>query len=185
MSQETDRGGALTGSQRREKILNLLRNTSEPLSGGELGGRTGVSRQVVVQDIALLRSQGHKILATAKGYLLESPKQAVRLFKVCHSEEQTEDELLTIVDLGGRIEDVMVNHRAYGVITAPLDIKCRRDVSNFITNIKTGKSSPLMNVTSGYHFHHISADSEEILDEIEEALKKKQYLAQFLPYEKL
>ena len=185
MKKEADKEMALTGAQRLEMILKLLKNTSKPLSGGELGSRTGVSRQVVVQDIALLRSQGHEILATARGYLLDRPKQAVRLFKVCHSEEQTEDELLTIVDLGGRIEDVMVNHRAYGVISVPLGIKSRRDVSSFITNMKTGRSSPLMNVTSGYHFHHVSAESEEILDEIEKALKDKEYLAQFLPYENL
>ena len=89
------------------------------------------------------------------------------------------------MDLGGRVEDVMVNHRAYGVISAPLGIKSRRDVSSFIMNMKTGRSSPLMNVTSGYHFHHVSAESEEILDEIEKALKDKEYLAQFLPYENL
>lgn len=52
-----------------------------------------------------------------------------------------------------------------------------------MNNIQTGKSTPLMNVTSGYHFHHVCAEQEEILDEIEEALRKKHYLAELLPYE--
>ena len=127
----------------------------------------------MVQDIALLRTQGYPIISTARGYLLDEPKQAVRIFKVCHTNEQVEDELTTIVDLGGCVVNV----------DAPLNIKSRRDVQNFMDDLKTGKSTPLLNVTSGYHFHKISAESEEVLDEIEEALKKKGYLAELLPYE--
>lgn len=88
------------------------------------------------------------------------------------------------MDLGGCVRDVMVNHRIYGEMSAPLNIKNRRDVQNFLKDLKNGKSAPLMNITSGYHFHHISAESQEVLDEIEEALKKKGYLAEFMPYEK-
>lgn len=87
------------------------------------------------------------------------------------------------MDLGGIVLDVMVNHRVYGKMSAPLNIKNRRDVQLFMNNIRTGKSAPLMNVTSGYHFHHVSAEQEEILDEIEEALREKHYLAELLPYE--
>ena len=97
--------------------------------------------------------------------------------------EQVEDELTTIVDLGGCVVNVMVNHRVYGKLNAPLNIKSRRDVQSFINDLKTAKSTPLLNVTSGYHFHRINAESEEVLDEIEEALKRKGYLAQLLPYE--
>lgn len=174
----------MTGNERRKTIIELMKQSSGPLSGETLGKETGVSRQVVVQDIALLRTEGFPIVATARGYMLDEPKLATRTFKVCHTNEQTEDELLTIVDLGGCVLDVMVNHRIYGKLTAPLNIKNRRDVQGFINNIRTGKSTPLMNVTSGYHFHRISADSEEILDEIEEALRKKNYLTELLPYEK-
>lgn len=174
----------MTGAERRKKILELIKNSSEPISGGALGSATGVSRQVVVQDIALLRTEGYEINATPKGYVIDGSDQAVRIFKVCHTNEQTEEELTAIVDLGGCIVDVMVNHRIYGKMSAPLNIKNRRDVQLFMNNIKTGKSTPLMNVTSGYHFHKISAESEEILDEIEAALKEKNFLAELLPYEK-
>ena len=173
----------MSGVKRRKEILSLLRRSSSPLSGGTLGERLGVSRQVVVQDIALLRTEGRPILATARGYLLDEPRQVSRVLKVCHTEAQTEDELNTIVDLGGAVLDVMVNHRVYGKVTAPLNIKSRRDVQAFLTGMRTGKSAPLMNVTSGYHFHRISADSEEILDEIESALREKGYLAERFPYE--
>ena len=173
----------MTGADRRKEILSMIRDTDTPVSGTAIGRKTGVSRQVVVQDIALLRTQGYPIISTARGYLLDEPKQAVRIFKVCHTNEQVEDELTTIVDLGGCVVNVMVNHRVYGKLDAPLNIKSRRDVQNFMDDLKTGKSTPLLNVTSGYHFHKISAESEEVLDEIEEALKKKGYLAELLPYE--
>ena len=160
----------MTGVQRRKKILEMLGQSSTPLSGGALGRAVGVSRQVVVQDIALLRTEGHPVLATARGYVLEVPHQTERLFKMCHTTEQTREELNTIVDLGGEVLDVMVNHRIYRKVSAPLNIRSRRDVEAFVENIRTGRSTPLLNVTSGYHFHHVAADQEEILDEIEAAL---------------
>ncbi len=173
----------MTGAERRKQILSLMRESSKPLSGSTLGTATGVSRQVVVQDIALLRTEGHSILATARGYVLNEPKHLTRSFKVYHTNERTEEELTTIVDLGGCILDVMVNHRIYGKMSAPLNIKNRRDVQVFMNNLRTGKSTPLLNVTSGYHFHRIAADSEEILDEIETALREKNFLSELLPYE--
>ena len=174
----------MTGAERRKKILTLIQESPTPLSGGALSTATGVSRQVVVQDIALLRREGHDILATARGYILESPSESIRLFKVCHDETRTEEELTTIVDLGGCVVDVLVNHRVYGKISAALNIKNRRDVNAFLKDLKLGKSSTLLNITSGYHFHHISAEQPEILDEIEEALKEKNFLTEVLPYEK-
>ena len=101
------------------------------ISGTMLAGKTGVSRQVVVQDIALLRTEGNTITATTKGYLLEKADRNIRLFKVYHENERTEEELNLIVDMGGTVLDVMVNHKIYGKISAPLDIKSRRDVQNW------------------------------------------------------
>lgn len=66
---------ALTGSQRRKRILTMMRQSSRPLSGGALGRDTGVSRQVVVEDIALLRTEGYPIIATARGYILNETKK--------------------------------------------------------------------------------------------------------------
>ncbi len=173
----------MTGAERRKRILELLRDSSTPLSGSALGKATGVSRQMVVQDIALLRSQGQPIWATARGYLLDRPKECTRLFKTRHTNEQSEEELTTVVDRGGCVVDVRVSHRAYGNISAPLNIRNRRDVQLFMERIRSGKSVPLLNVTSGYHYHCVSAESEEVLDEIEAALREKGFLSEFLPYE--
>lgn len=174
----------MTGAERRKKILALMKNSSTPLSGSRLGQETGVSRQVVVQDIALLRTEGYAIVATARGYLLQEDSQGCsRLFKVFHTDEQVEEELQTIVDLGGCVVDVMVNHRVYGRMSAQLNIRSRRDIRQFMEQIRSGKSTPLLNVTSGYHFHRVSAESEEALNEIEEALRGKNFLAELMPYE--
>ena len=172
------------GSSRRKTLLTLLSQSDVPLSGTRLGKETGVSRQVVVQDIALLRTAGYPILSTGRGYILnETSGGCTRVLKVCHSDAQVEDELQTIVDLGGCIVDVSINHRVYGKVSAPLNIKSRRDTHNFKSELDTSKSSLLSSATSGYHYHTIRADSEEILDEIEEALRQKHYLADYMEYE--
>lgn len=173
----------IIGAERSKKIIELLKRSNLPLSGESIGKITGVSRQVIVQDIALLRAEGYSIMATARGYLLNKPDQSMRLFKVFHTNEQIEDELTTIVDLGGYVDDVMINHRVYGKISAKLDINDRRDIVVFLNNLRTGKSSELSQVTSGYHFHHVYAKNEKLLDEIEAALREKHYLAEFLYYE--
>lgn len=174
----------MTGADRRKRILSLMREAGQPLPGVTLGKETGVSRQVVVQDIALLRTEGYPIISTTRGYYLDQPKQAVRLVKVYHTNEQIEDELSTIVNLGGSVLDVVINHRRYGKLTAPLQIKCQKDIRRLVQDMQSGKSSPLMNVTSGYHFHHIAAEKEEILDEISDELDRKGYMVEWFPYEK-
>ena len=88
-----------------------------------------------------------------------------------------------IVDLGARVEDVFVYHKVYGLIRAKLDIRSRLDISNYMKDIKSGKSSPLKNVTSGYHYHTISAESMDILSMTEQALLKRGFLAPLQDYE--
>ncbi len=163
----------MTGSERRKLILTLMRESEIPLSGGALGSATGVSRQVVVQDIALLRTEGHEIVSTARGYILDEPKLISRVFESYHTNEQTEEELTSIVDCGGIVVDVMIAHDIYGKMTAPLNIRSRRDVQVYLKRMKESESEPIMNVTSKRHFHRVSAESEEILDEVESVLREK------------
>ena len=166
----------MNGSQRREQIVRQIQESKEPVSGKKLAELYGVSRQVIVQDIALIRTAGYDIISTNRGYILNTQKAISRVCKVQHTDEQTEEELYEIVDLGGRVENVMVNHRVYGHMEAPLGIHSRRKAAAFIEDIKSGKSSPLKNITSNYHYHTVSAESEEILDEIEEMLRAKGFL---------
>ena len=174
-----------SGDARRARIVEALAAASGPLSGTALAEKCGVSRQVVVQDVALLRERGEKIVSTNRGYVLlaDDPARPTRLFKCRHTAEQTADELTCVVDLGGRVEDVFVNHRVYGVVSSALGVGSRRDVERFMAELASGVSSPLLEVTSGYHFHHVSAASEEVLDEVGRALAARGYLAELSDYE--
>ena len=170
----------MNGDERRQAIIRELQGAARPISGSALARAASVSRQV-------LRADGHDVVATSRGYVLREgegrPCVPTRLVKVHHGVDDVGDELNTIVDLGGAVLNVMVNHRVYGKITADLDVRNRRDVERYLEGIRTGKSYPLMTVTSGYHFHRIAAETEEQLDEIEAALRAKGYLAEILPYE--
>ena len=109
--------------------------------------------------------------------------EPARTFKLHHEVEQTRDELQTIIALGGRVHNVSISHRAYGRITAPLEIADQADIERFIHDIESGKSSPLSTATSGYHYHLVSAPSDEALEAIGRALADKDFLAPLLPHE--
>ena len=168
----------MCGSERRDAILRELREKKTPVSGNKLASEFHVSRQVIVQDIAILRAAHMDIVSTNRGYMLRGGTggSASRVFKMCNTDEQTEDELNTIVYYGGVVENDFVNHKVYGRVQVDLNIRTSRDVMEFIQAIKSGKSTPLKNITSDYHYHTVSADSEETLDMIEEALNEKNYL---------
>lgn len=168
----------MDGEQRREAILNLLQNQKKPTSGAYLAQIYKVSRQVVVQDIALLRAKGNDILATARGYILNKENAIVyhRVVLVKHTESQTEDELNTIVDNGGWIRNVIILHPVYGELVGDLGLRTRRDVKEFVAKLKDSKANPLSKLTGGIHMHTIEASCEEELDIIEEELKNKGYI---------
>lgn len=161
---------------RRNEILSLIGNSENPVPAGVIAERFAVSRQVIVQDIAILRANGYDITATNRGYVLNSKAQCSRVFKCRHSFEQIVDEGALVIESGGRIEDISVNHRIYGKIAARLDLHNRMHVEELYRSLVSGASKPLMSVTDGYHYHTVSADSEEVLNDIEEKLRKAGFL---------
>jgi len=163
----------MTGEERRAFIIEQIRGSGKPISGTKLAEACEVSRQVIVQDIALIRASGYDIMSTNRGYVIQERQSFRRIFKVQHTEEQVEEEMNAIVDLGGKIISVRVNHRVYGRMEAEMNIGSRKKVQEFLEDIRNGKSSPLMKITSNYHYHEIEAESEEILDEIEAMLEAK------------
>ena len=166
----------MTGEERRNEIIETIKNSITPVAGGKLAERYDVSRQIIVQDIALLRAAGYDIFSTNRGYYIRQPKSMTRVYKVSHTDDEMEDELNTIVDMGGKVIDVFINHKVYGRIRAELNISSRRQVAEFLETIYSGKSSPLKNITSNYHYHTVEADSEKTFELIEQALKEKKYL---------
>ena len=173
----------MSGEKRREKILNVLQNEKSPVSGAKLAENFAVSRQVIVQDIALLRAQKQEIISTCRGYIMKTDSPCKRIFKVHHSDDEMEEELNLYVDFGGRVEDEFVYHKIHDVIRVELGLKSRRDVREYMEKLKSGISKSLKDVTAGYHYHTVTADSEEILDRIQSELRARGFLAELLDYE--
>ena len=173
----------MSGEERRGKIIQALKNSDKAVSATTLAKEFDVSRQVIVQDVAPLRANGKNIFSTNRGYLIQEDEETTRVFKVQHEDDEVEKELTTIVDLGGTVEDVFVYHKVYGVLRAEMNIKSRMDIRNYMEEIRSGKSSLLKNVTSGYHYHTVQAERVEILDMIQEELQKKGLLAKLQDYE--
>ena len=163
-------------AERRKAIVNLLLSATEPVSGSELARKFGISRQIIVQDITVLKGTGCEILSTNQGYVMQKSPLKERVFKVRHTTEETEDELSCIVDLGGTVVDVFVWHKVYGKIEAELNIFSHLHIKQFLEGVRTGQSTELMHVTGGYHYHTVRAESEAVLDCIENALRERKYI---------
>ena len=170
----------MSAIERREKLLEILENSSIAIKGTYLAEKFGVTRQVIVQDIAILRARGITILATPQGYLFPSKADSTLLRKTIASThkgyEDMEDELKTIVDLGGRIVDVIVDHPLYGEIYSPINVGSRYELDEFMKNIRSTKAEPLSSLTNGLHLHPIEIKDEKTYSLIIKALKEKNYL---------
>lgn len=167
----------MKADQRRKEIASYMMSAQNAVPGGKLSEKFGVSRQIIVQDISALKEAGYEILSTHSGYVMQTTPHYERVFKLFHTKDQTEDELNTIIDFGGIVADVFVWHKVYGKMTAPLNISSRLHIAQFLEGVRTGKSSELMNITGGYHYHTVKADSEEVLNRIESALQEKGFIA--------
>lgn len=165
--------------EKEERLIEILKLLEEntPISGTTLATKLGVTRQVIVQDIAILKSRGYNIISTARGYVLNRQIPSfIRLIAVKHDKEQIRQELEIIVKNGGEVLDVIVEHPVYGEIKGHLNIKSLDDVRAFITAMETSKAEPLLTLSHGIHLHHIGADSEEKLDSIENKLKEMGFI---------
>lgn len=165
----------LSAIQRRKEIIRLLLKENRALKGSYIANKFSVTRQIVVKDIAILRAEGHKIIATPEGYIISSNDNILykRIFAVCHSSDDIKEEFSSIIKYGGIIEDVIVEHPVYGELKSMLMIKTLNDIENFIDNFNNNDVKPLSILTSGVHLHTVSAESEEILNQIEHELKLK------------
>lgn len=168
----------LSGEERRNLLLEKIRNAQTYVTGTELAQVCGVTRQVIVKDIALLRAAKHPIVATPQGYLFQktnnetSNETFTRVIAVQHGYEQTELELNTMVDYGLFVRDVIVEHPVYGEMIGGLRLKTRRDVKRFVETIEKTNAYLLSSLTDGVHLHTVEADSLEAIEEACQTLDK-------------
>src|SRR5271163_3492776 len=144
---------------RRRRILAWIRTHGAPIRGGELAKHFRVSRQCLVQDVAILRAGGEEIVATPRGYRLPSgAPRAHRAILACkHAPDQTKEELQTLVDHGVKVLDVIVEHPVYGELRGSLMIESRADVDDFLEIVSASKATLLSSLTSGAHLHTVEA----------------------------
>lgn len=169
----------LKGEVRRTEILNQLQTHDQAISASQLAKEFGVSRQIIVGDVALLRASGTDILATGKGYLLKREEKGILKKIACqHTLAQTKDELEIIVKNGGEIIDVLVEHPLYGELKGGLYIKTLQDIHNFLEDIKKPQILLLSSLTNGIHLHTILVPSEVEFAKIHQQLKEAGILYQ-------
>lgn len=165
----------MTAEERREAILSTLKGSDKPCNATALAKSFGVSRQVIVTDVALLRAGGVSINATPRGYVLSREGRGlIRRVACCHAAAQMEDELNLIVDNGCTVLDVVVEHPVYGELAGSLQLKSRYDVGQFV--LQSHKARPLSLLTEGVHLHTISCPGEEAFLRVREALASAGYL---------
>ncbi|OEH91477.1 transcription repressor NadR [Bacillus solimangrovi] len=170
----------ILGEERRSLILQWLKVKKAPITGSALANKTNVSRQVIVQDISLLKARNEPIIATSQGYFYFSPhdqeNKVTRTIACLHRPEQTEEELNILVDHGVTVKDVSVEHPLYGDLTASIMVSNRMDVEHFMNKLKQTNATLLSQLTGGAHLHTIEGNSEAQLDEVCEALQKAGFL---------
>ena len=165
----------MTAEERRKTILETLKNSDRPCNASALAESCGVSRQVIVTDVALLRAAGAGINATPRGYMLvQEEKGIVRRIACRHNSQDSEKELYIIVDNGCTVLDVVVEHPVYGELAGGLHLRSRYDVGQFLA--KASQSTPLSLLTDGVHLHTIACPDEATFERVCEALKAEHVL---------
>lgn len=159
---------------RQLAIIKTLQDEEKPISGSRLALRFKVTRQVIVKDISILKAGGYEIISTNKGYKLAGKNHLTFIIKSSHDDKRIKEELNTIVDGGGRVVDVFVNHKTYGMIRKDLDISSRNGVDSFLKSID--EATPLKNLTDNIHYHTIEVRREKDKLDIENKLRERGFL---------
>ncbi len=165
----------MNAAQRRETILERLSRAETPVSASALAAQLGVSRQIVVGDVALLRAGGAQIDATPRGYQLHPAEKGYTGILACvhRTENEMRTELYTVVDQGGVVMDVAVENSLYGELRGNLNLASRYDVDNFIQQAKNAPESLLSRMTGGVHLHTLHCPDAESFQRIKKALDEK------------
>ncbi len=167
----------MDSAKRREHIMLSLKNAERPISATKFAKELGVSRQIIVGDIALLRASGESILATPRGYVIDHGSLSEQYTVACvHDLDSMEDELNIMVDNGCTVMNVIVEHPLYGQLTGPLQLSSRYDVSQFMTSCRELGASPLSTLTGGVHLHVLSCPDNDCFVRTKKALDDAGFL---------
>lgn len=166
----------MDAKERRVKLIEKLEGSEGPLTGTWLAKEFGVSRQVIVGDFAILRAAGTAVYATPQGYVLPTVESSktMRVKLACkHERDNLEQELAIIIDNGGKVLDVIVEHPVYGELTANLMLVSRRDLTEFLRKLDGSHAEQLASITGGVHVHTVEVPDYETLSRIKDELRIK------------
>lgn len=166
----------MTSLERRSRIQAILSESDHPISASTLAKQFGVSRQTIVGDVSLLRASGDPIIATLRGYEYDKGNGNEAILVCRHFPSDTAKEMKLIVDNGGVIKDVIVDHPLYGHLKGELQISTVGDINLFMGKLKQQEGHLLSELTGGVHMHTIGYETPAQLKAIREALKGAGFL---------
>ena len=167
----------MNAEMRRRSILERLKTENGPVSAAALAAQLGVSRQIIVGDVALLRACGAEISATPRGYMLSRDEGfIIRTAACCHSGGDMRAELDIMVDNGCIVRDVIVEHPIYGQIAGSLQLRSRYDVEQFIERSRETDAAPLSSLTDGIHLHTLLCPDERAYERVCAQLRESGFL---------
>ncbi|WP_370833744.1 3H domain-containing protein [Acidaminococcus sp.] len=168
----------MKNQERRKKILDILRSSNGPVTGDQLAKDLNVSRQVIVLDMALLRSAGTAIVSTRRGYQINGRSLSMDFecrYKAMDT-DSARDELNIVVDNGGMIASITLVPDFCGPIQAFLNLKNRRDVKQYLDNFRKYNIPLIATLSQGVHTLTVAADSQDELEAIRDSLKEGGFL---------
>ena len=170
----------MNNEQRRIEILNTLKESTLPISANAFAKDFSVTRQIIVADIALLRASGYPIRAEHKGYVLEKVEsnEIRKRIVVKHGAKELTEELYAVVDNGGKVLDVIIDHSIYGKISAELNLSSRYEVDSFVKKVAEENITPLSLLTDGLHIHTIAVKDLDSYERIIDGLKSLKVLVE-------
>lgn len=168
----------MNAQERRIEIQSVLKSRTIPIKGMELARIFGVSRQIIVQDMAILRAEGFPVIATPKGYITarEIKCGLIKQVAVKHSRERLAEELEIMLKHGAKVLDVIIEHPIYGEIRGTLNIKSSEDLNDFLKKVSNGDAESLCAMTNGVHIHTVEISSQQSFEAMMAELKSKQLL---------
>lgn len=163
----------MDSSKRRLLIMDILKKAQGAVTGSALSKRCNVSRQIIVGDVAILRAQGIHIISTPRGYQLIAKQKGgmQQVFVCCHGPKMVEKELEAIIDNGGIVHNVVVEHEVYGDLEGKLNLHSRRDIQQYLKRMSDSKAELLSRISGGIHTHLVETANAEDMAAIQDALE--------------
>jgi transcriptional regulator of NAD metabolism len=162
-----------TSAERRARLLDILTDAESPVTGSTLSALLGVSRQAIVNDIAILRASGNVISGGPHGYRIGPVLGMVEIIHCLHPPDRGREEWEILLDRGVVVLDVGVDHSIFGEIRAPVLVETRADIDRHADTITKAGEAPLSVITGGRHTHMVRAPNHDALEAAKRELDER------------